>query len=260
MSEAYHNGRARGRQGPPPGAPISDEDARRLALEWVRLLLRPGQVTELRAVGVRGYNNGRPHVRAGFFDFDHAEEMVTEALDLTHAKRGNARGVYLALNPLRPDILARCANRVDYAEDGAQAKDGDIIRRRWLMVDVDPVRDGKVSATDAEKAAAWEVIQCVAADLRGRGWPDPVTADSGNGYHLLYPVKLPADDGGMVRRVLAALAKKHDTAEAKIDPSTFNPARLVKFPGTLARKGDSTDDRPHRRARLLVDLGQEVAP
>ena len=37
----------------------------------------------------------------------------------------------------------------------------------------------------------------------------------------------------------------------KVDTTTFNPARIVKLYGTPARKGDSTEDRPHRLARLL---------
>jgi hypothetical protein len=76
-------------------------------------------------------------------------------------------------------------------------------------------------------------------------------ADSGNGYHLLYRVDLPADDGGLVERILAALGERFDTPHAKIDRTVFNPARICKLPGTLARKGDSTADRPHRRAKLL---------
>jgi hypothetical protein len=37
----------------------------------------------------------------------------------------------------------------------------------------------------------------------------------------------------------------------KIDQKVFNPGRLCKVPGTLARKGDDTEARPHRRAQLL---------
>jgi hypothetical protein len=37
----------------------------------------------------------------------------------------------------------------------------------------------------------------------------------------------------------------------KIDQSVHNPARLCKVPGTWARKGDNTTDRPHRIAQFL---------
>jgi hypothetical protein len=94
--------------------------------------------------------------------------------------------------------------------------------------------------------------------LRGRGWPDPVVVDSGNGYHLLHRIDLPAEDGGLVARCLAALAARFDSDRAKIDQAVHNPARLCKIPGTVARKGDSMPDRPHRRARLLESPGGEV--
>jgi hypothetical protein len=87
--------------------------------------------------------------------------------------------------------------------------------------------------------------------LRAQGWPDPVLADSGNGFHLLNQIDLPADDGGLVQRVLAAIATRLDTELVKIDRAVHNPARLCKLPFTWARKGDPTGNRPHRQARLL---------
>ena len=75
--------------------------------------------------------------------------------------------------------------------------------------------------------------------------------DSGNGFHLLYRVDLPADDGGTVGKLLGALAARFDTPRVKIDRSVANPSRICKLPGTLARKGDHVPDRPHRRSRVL---------
>src|SRR5262249_12683439 len=118
-------------------------------------------------------------------------------------------------------------------------------------IDADPVRDPLISATDGEKAAALDTALAVREFLRARQWPEPVLADSGNGFHLLYRVDLPAADGGFVERVLKALARQFDSDRVKIDQSVFNPARICKLPGTLARKGDPTPTRPHRRAALL---------
>src|SRR5262249_47639952 len=151
--------------------------------------------------------------------------------------------------------LARRCNRVDWAGEGELAKDKDVRRRRWLLVDADPVRDPLVSATDEEKARARDTVLAARDFLRGRGWPDPVLADSGNSYHLLYRAALPAADGGLVERVLAALAGRFDTDRVKVDRKVFNPARICKLPGTWARKGDHTPARPHRRAQLLEVAG-----
>jgi hypothetical protein len=135
-------------------------------------------------------------------------------------------------------------------------KDKDILARRWLLVDADPIRDAKVSATDAEKAEAWTTISKVREHLRGLGWTEPILSDSGNGYHLLYRIDLPKEDGGIIERILKVLAKEFNGDKAKIDQTVFNPARICKIPGTMARKGDNTPDRPHRRSKILEVPGQ----
>jgi hypothetical protein len=215
---------------------------------WLRVFIAPGQVTELRALKVRR-GRYRPHVEAGFFDFENLEEMAEAALEVTPY----AAGVYFIPNPLKPEILARRACRMDWAEDGELAKDKDVLCRRWLLVDIDPVRDALISATRKEKAAAREVAKRVRAELAERGWGQPILGDSGNGYHLLYPVNLPNDDAStqMLERVLLALAQRYSTERVTIDKAVFNAGRLCKVPGTWARKGSDTVDRPHRQAKLL---------
>jgi hypothetical protein len=213
---------------------------------WLRILIAPGQVTELRALKVRRRAE-RPHTEAGFFDSEHLQQMAELAFELTPY----AKGVYFTMNPLKEDILARRANRVDWAEDGELTADKDVIVRRWLLIDADPKRDRHISSNNTEKAAALETIQQIKADLISRGWPAPILGDSGNGYHALFRIDLPADDGGIVQRILQALAKKYDSSAVEIDQKVFNPARICKLPGTLARKGDNTQDRPHRWAQLL---------
>jgi hypothetical protein len=137
------------------------------------------------------------------------------------------------------------------AEDNFCAGDKDVLARRWLLIDTDPVRPASVSASDPEKALALEAGVAIRAYLHDLGWPDPVCADSGNGGHLLYRVELPADEGGLLKRVLLALATRLDSAGVKIDVSVFNPSRICKLYGTLARKGDNIPERPRRPAVLL---------
>jgi hypothetical protein len=234
------------RQGAPALKPASvNEVAASLAAQYRHLIARD-QVVELRALGVQ-QGSYRPFVSAGFFDHDHLLHMAKAALNVTRF----AKGVYFTLNPLNPDLLARRTNRICYAGDGELAKDKDVLRRQWMLVDADPIRDPLISATDGEKIEAYQVIQDVRAFLRSRSWPDPILADSGNGYHLLYHIDMPSNDGGQVKRILEALASRFDTDRVKIDRSVFNASRICKLPGTLARKGDSTPTRPHRRAAIM---------
>jgi replicative DNA helicase len=144
-------------------------------------------------------------------------------------------------------------------------KDADVHARRWLLVDVDPQRPKDTNATDAELAAARTTADAVQQHLRGAGWPQPVRLMSGNGWHLLWRVDLPADDGGLVRRVLQALAARFNTPEqvkteqVKVDVANYNPARITKVAGTVARKGPHTPERPQRVARLL-EVPDPVVP
>lgn len=123
--------------------------------------------------------------------------------------------------------------------------------RRWLFVDLDPVREAKLPSTDAELAAARELAQQVRAALAADGWPDPVQAMSGNGHHLLYRIDLPVDDGGLVQRVLAGLAHRFSTDQVRLDAVNHDAARNIKVAGTVSRKGPHTADRPWRVSQLL---------
>ncbi|WP_175020540.1 hypothetical protein [Methanogenium cariaci] len=109
-----------------------------------------------------------------------------------------------------------------------------------------------VSATDAEHAAALERAERVAAWLTGRGFPEPVLADSGNGAHLLYAIDLPNDGEAtrLVKACLSVLDALFSDATVHCDTANFNAGRIWKLYGTTARKGDSTPERPHRKARI----------
>ncbi len=209
---------------------------------------RPGRVVEVRALGVGGKG-----VLSGYFDDPSAFVREVLAID------GAADGVYATLNPVRPELLARSCNRL--RRPGKTTGDRDVLERRFLFVDVDAVRPSGISANEDEKRAATQVAEDVAAYLAGLGFPPPVRADSGNGAHLLYSIELPADDGRLVQRCLEALAFRYDTERARIDTAVSNAARLCRVYGTVARKGDSVADRPHRRARLLAVPNElEVVP
>src|SRR5262249_46675466 len=129
--------------------------------------------------------------------------------------------------------------------------DGDIVARRWLLLDADPRRPAGISSTDDQHEWALERVRRIRDELAIAGWPEPILADSGNGGHLLYRVDLPRDDDRLIQRVLEALAFRFDDDAVLIDRTVFNPARIWKLYGTIARKGDSTADRPHRLARIL---------
>jgi hypothetical protein len=237
---------------PSPPAPdhADPEEVRRT----LAVLHEPGQVTELRILDAVEPGYRSPHTVSGYFD---NPDALIDAIETIQT----ASGFYLVPNPVDPALLARAANRLTVAKRGAGTTDANIISRRWLLIDLDPIRLSGISSTDAEHEAALSRARAIARGLSELGWPDPVLADSGNGAHLLYRIDLPPDDGGLVKRVLAALAFRFDDATVIVDQTTHNAARIWKLYGTPVRKGDHVPERPHRLARLLQvpDVVQEVS-
>lgn len=213
-------------------------------LTAARILIAHGQIVEVRAITDDGIASGY---------FDSVEDLVEKvgAADVLPS----VQGIYITLNPVNPALLSRRANRIKMrlGKKDATTSDADIVRRRWLPVDVDPVRPSGVSSTGKEHAAAIAKAERIAEYLTGMGWPAPVLADSGNGAHLLYRVDLPNDDESrdLVKRCLDVLASVFNDTSAQVDVANFNAARIWKLYGTMSRKGDSTADRPHRRAAII---------
>jgi hypothetical protein len=209
----------------------------------VNLIMKPGAIHELRVPKA-----GREKTIAGYFDDPMKLAECAAKLDAT----GKYSGIYITLNPCNPALLSRCCNRVEaYTE--TTTSDQDIVRRSWLLIDFDPKRPSGISSTDREHQRAITAACGAWDDLRGSGLGDPVVADSGNGAHLLYRLDCPNDPPttDLIKRVLAGVAARCAPNDIDIDVSVFNASRITKIYGTMARKGDSTPDRPHRRSGIL---------
>lgn len=175
-----------------------------------------------------------------------------------------AKGIYVTLCPCNLVLLARAQNRLRNSEEmrqSASTSDQHIIRLRWLLIDLDPERPAGISSNYEEHQTALQQAQIIRDTLRKEGWPEPVEADRGNGFHLLYPIDLPVEAGtketGLLHRILKGLAMCFDgnssgSVRVLVDQTVYNPSRICKLYGTLACKGDHTAERPHRLARLLA--------
>lgn len=217
--------------------------------ESLRLIVGEGSVVEVRCLEAWDHNPRWTKTFAGYFD-----DVEAAARELQ--KLRGAKGVYFTLNPVQPDLIARAANRLKVQGKGDTTGDTHIVRRRWLPIDCDPHRPSGIGANETEHAAALDRAAEIAAFLTTLGWPEPIVADSGNGAHLLYRIDEPAEDEGLVKRVLESLAQRFDDNRVtengvEVDTSVFNPSRIWKLYGSLACKGDSTAARPHRRATIV---------
>ncbi|MBA2442523.1 MAG: DUF3987 domain-containing protein, partial [Rubrobacter sp.] len=205
----------------------------------IEALFEPGAVVELRA-----FSGGK--TVSGYFD-DH-EALAEQA----HKLDEQGYAVYVTLNEVDPALLARAANKISRYPK-ATTSDTNILRRRWLPVDFDPVRPADISSTDEEKEAALLRAREVRDYLARQGWPEPLVGDSGNGTHLLYRIDLPNDRESLelVKGVLEAFSFKFSDEMVSVDTTTANAARIWKLYGATARKGDDTQQRPHRASKLL---------
>lgn len=212
-----------------------------MIIESLSLLKKEGEVTELRILKTtRGTISGY---------FDDNEQLAENAAEHDES----VPAIYFTLNPVKLDLLSRASNRI-ISRAKLTTSDTDIECRRWFPIDFDPVRPSGISSTDEEHQAARIMAKKVQQFLADRGWSEPVVADSGNGVHLLYPIDLPNDDEStmLIKTALEALDFQFSNETVNVDKGVFNAARIWKLYGTMACKGDHTEERPHRLSQILT--------
>ena len=214
-------------------------------IDHLRMFFEPGDVFEIRVLDAVSPYSTWAHTESGYFEYEQID-VIPNCLDNFQAYGG----VYVTMNPVNPDLLARANNRLKPAKRDTSTKDGDVLRRRWMLVDIDPKRSAGISANDTEKAIAFDKAIEIQEGLASMGFPAPIVVDSGNGMQLLYRVNLPADDGGLVQRCLKAL-NPCSNEKVHVDLGVHNAARICRLPGTKNCKGDETASRKHRVAEVL---------
>jgi hypothetical protein len=226
----------------------------------IAALFQPGQIVEVRMM-----NKKKKITATGWYDdyeimAKHIAKLARDGFGEGH--KFIQENVYWTVNPVHEGLLAReIRNDVHFAED--TTSDINILSRRWIPVDIDPLRPSGVSATKEEKARAKEVTAKLAEQLLEIGFPKSslVLGMSGNGYHILIRCDLPNDNDALllVKQCLAALQLLAGTEQVDIDQKVCNAARIIKCYGTMSCKGVDTDDRPWRMAKLL-DVPEKIQP
>jgi len=210
---------------------------------WSIFAIGPTNPISLRAIWPKRGEVKRPPVNENFTAADFPDIDDRRAAFEAEALQLNAQGynVYIVMNPIKPDFTV-----------GAVC-DKDIEYRDLLLIDLDRAGPTDCPATDAEIAAATQLADEITAHLQGQGWSAPLRMMSGNGVHLYVPLDLPNDatSRDQVRALLGKLAEKFDTTAVKVDTSVHNASRITKVPGTIARKGEESEGRPWRMARVF---------
>jgi len=205
-------------------------------------ILKPEhQLFEIRILG-----SNKRNVLSGYFT-DSA--TLLEALDSVDLRNTN---VYITLNKVNEALYSR-SQHDKFVNNTNTTSDPEIDAYQWLFIDFDPVRPTNISSSDEELKLAEVSKNKVKDFLASLGFPAPVVALSGNGYHLLYRVNLPNNQEGVdiISNCLNVLSNIFNTDTVKVDTTNCNPSRICKLHGTLAQKGANTSSRPHRMSRII---------
>ena len=186
--------------------------------------------------------------------FTDADTLI-EALRMSDTRRNE--NVYITLNRLDGALAHRQQANCFMKNVTPTTSDGDVKGYLFLMIDLDPERAKGVSSSEEELEAARQLGRQIYKYMKATGWNDPIIAESGNGVHLLYKVAIAAEGRSeLIKGCLQALDIMFSTDAVKVDTTTFNPARICKLYGTLAKKGANTADRPHRMSRIIYQPQQ----
>ncbi len=211
-------------------------------LRMLGMLLKPGEVIELRLVEIRR-DNDATHVRYpanGYFD-----NPIKLAETVAYCD-GKADMIGFTVNPVRPELL-RAANNKVRRPAGWTAAERDVLRRATLPISFDS------NVQDAiDRACACHEF------LSAQGWPDPVLARNCNQAQLLYAVDLPnsSESTELTKRVLDVINIRFCDELVQLDPCSSQAALLCPVYGALSSREDG------KRSAIwhLPDQLRPVAP
>jgi hypothetical protein len=200
--------------------------------EYVDALIADAGLVELR-------HHDRGRWQSLWFADPHA--LLTAALE-----RAGSGNLYTSLH--RPKPGARSPGST------TPITNAEIERFTRIFFDFDPVRPKDTPSSAPEVQAAQERARGLARLLTAHGWPQPAIAMSGNGWHLHYRTALPNDDATseMLRAIYASLAAELGDDVVGFDTTVRNAGRICALPGFTKRKGEPTERRPHRVARIWI--------
>lgn len=205
--------------------------------KWRNIIKRQDELFEVRVLGERTWSGY-------FYDVEVAIEQLAPF---------DGANIYYSIN----EVKSACASRDQFncfkQVRGTATSKQDIEHRWWLPIDVDCERPSGVSSTDEEKAKAHAKAQAIYVFLRNNGFPAPVVCDSSSGYHILYPIDMDNTQASedVIKEFLETLSRNFTDEYVKIDTILHDANRILRLPGTFGRKGRSSEERPHRLAKIL---------
>ena len=222
--------------------------------QWWQIFNPDNKLVEIRLLGKNTYS--------GYFvNVDTIITQLRPLLDHNNMQYYGAMQAYFTLNEIDGSLYSREQHDVFVKKPKSTTTDGDITRRRMILVDLDPARAASISSSSDEFEKAHLKAVAVYRYVMKEGFKEPIITQSGNGYHLYIPCDMPNDEehNELVKRFLQSLSNMFSGDGVDIDEKVFNPARIDKLIGTWAKKGSDTKERPWRLAKF-VKIPSDLSP
>ena len=222
--------------------------------QWWQIFNPDNKLVEIRLLGKNTYS--------GYFvNVDTIITQLSPLLDHNNMQYYGAMQAYFTLNEIDGSLYSREQHDVFVKKPKSTTTDGDITRRRMILVDLDPARAASISSSSDEFGKAHLKAVAVYRYVMKEGFKEPIITQSGNGYHLYIPCDMPNDEehNELVKRFLQSLSNMFSGDGVDIDEKVFNPARIDKLIGTWAKKGSDTKERPWRLAKF-VKIPSDLSP
>lgn len=217
---------------------------------WWHLFKNDNELVEMRAIANKVTYSGY---------YKNVENLIRDIEFL--AQQHQDIQFYYTLNKIDERIYSRQQSECFVKNPKNTTTDAEIIGRRFILIDLDPVRPAGINSSNEELEYAHEKAREVYRFLRDNGLNPSIVCMSSNGWHLNLPVKMAVNDETtkLVKRFLQALSMLFSDEHVEVDEKVFNPSRISKIYGTLGRKGANSAERPWRMS-YIADYPQEVKP
>lgn len=207
---------------------------------WWDVFVGDGCFTEVRILGRFQYS--------GYFrSFENLVRQIEPYTNMDDEQ------LYFVLNAIDESCYGRQQCERIVKSPKITTNDNDIVRRKWVLCDFDPIRKSGTNATEEQFELAHKKAQDVFRFLRDKGFTEPVICKSGNGWHLLIRVDIQVSDDAteVIRGFFKYMGKAFSDEKVEFDEKNFNNARICKLYGTMAKKGANLPDMPWRMSEIV---------
>ena len=192
--------------------------------------------------------------------FDNDDDLIREVQQFDK----EPYNIYFIFNELK-DATNGMVQINHFVKRASTIKDNNIKFLRWMMCDLDPIREGGVkdiSSNEDEFENAHQRMVEVYRFLKDVGFSEPVICKSGNGYHAMYRLdnlEPSKENTDYIKDFFNFMSLKFTDEKVDFDTKNSNAARLTKFYSSTARKGANISERPHRESKI-IKIPETIVP